>query len=145
VERERGENNIYIMYRRKRKKYRHQGVNHLSSAAAVVSASEPIFQRSFVVVGLMIRPKGATVVAYIYSTHTHRYRHKLVNQTLGAFWYLPCYLHHYTPPHGTTHIVFVYILCTRCTLHVYTQMYLSIYTYYIYTLCSIFNFRVFIM
>lgn len=71
VERERGENNLYIiLYRRKRKKYRHQGGNHLSSAAAVVSASEPIFQRSFVVVGLMIRPKGATVVAYIFDAHT---------------------------------------------------------------------------
>lgn len=56
----------------KKKKYRHQGGNHLSSAAAVVSASEPIFQRSFVVVGLMIRPKGATVIAlYIFDALTH--------------------------------------------------------------------------
>jgi len=85
---------------------------------------------------------------YIRRTHTDIYRHKLVNQTLGAFWYLPCYLHHYTPPHGTTHIVFVYILCTRYTqIHcTYTQMYMRLYIYiYIYTLCSIFNFRVFIM
>jgi len=61
-ERERGENNILYYIDGKEKKYRHQGGNHLSSAAAVVSASEPIFQRSFVVVGLMIRPKGATIV-----------------------------------------------------------------------------------
>lgn len=64
-------------------------------------------------------------IIYIRCTHTHthtrRYRHKLVNQTLGAFWYLPCYLHHYNPPHGTTHIVFVYAVYVHGTR---TQMYM---------------------